>query len=55
MLQDLVVISQKFYYRKETYSYAKVIRKKEKRKKIKLRKNGQVSDISKTMGTPMPV
>ena len=44
MLQVLVAISQKFCCRKETWGYAKVIHKKE-------RKNGQVSEISKTMGT----
>ena len=45
MLQVLVAISQKFYCRKEAWSYAKVIHKK------KMRKNGQVFDIFKTMGT----
>jgi ABC-type amino acid transport substrate-binding protein len=43
MLQVLVAISQKFCCRKETWGYAKVIHKKEK----KLRKNGQVSKIFK--------
>ena len=33
--------------------YAKVSEKKEEKKK-KLRKNGQVSEIYKAMGTPMP-
>jgi hypothetical protein len=32
MLQDLVAIPQKFYCRKETYDYAKVIHKKSIRK-----------------------
>ena len=52
MLQILVSISQKFYYRKEACGYAKVIYKKRERKEKKreLRKNGQVSEISKTMG-----
>ena len=45
MLQALVAISQKFCCRKEAWGYAKVFHKK------KLRKNGQVSEISKTMGT----
>ena len=35
MLQVLIAISQKFYYRKEAWGYAKVIhRKKRKKKKI---------------------
>jgi hypothetical protein len=51
MLQDLVAISQKFCCEEEACGYAKVIHKKEK--KI-IRKNGQVSEISKIMGTPMP-
>ena len=53
MLQALVAISQKFCYRKETCGYAKVIHKKREKKK-ELRKNGQVSEIFKTMGTQMP-
>jgi hypothetical protein len=40
----------KFCYRREAWGYAKVIHKKRK----KLRKNGQVSEILKTMGTLMP-
>ena len=53
MLQVLVAISQKFCYRKEAWGYAKVIHKKEKRRKKEkeLRKNGQVSEIFKIMGT----
>ena len=51
MLQVLVAISQKFYCKKETWGYAKVIHKKEKKE---LRKNGQVFEIFKTMGTQMP-
>jgi hypothetical protein len=35
---------------KEAWGYAKVIHKKEKKKR-ELRKNGQVFEISKTMGT----
>ena len=46
-------ISQKFYCRKEAWAIEKLLIKKEKRKK-ELRKNGQVSKISKTMGTQMP-
>jgi hypothetical protein len=34
MLQDLVAITQKFCYRKEACGYAKVIHKKEKKKKV---------------------
>ena len=33
MLQVLVAISQKFYCRKETWGYAKVIHKKRKKRK----------------------
>jgi hypothetical protein len=39
-----LLLSQKFYCRKEAWGYAKVIHKKEI-------KNGQVSKIFKTMGT----
>jgi hypothetical protein len=53
MLQVLVAISLKFYYRKEEWGYAKVIHKKRRKKKKELRKNGQVSEIFKTMGTQM--
>jgi Zn ribbon nucleic-acid-binding protein len=45
---SLKVLLQK----KEACGYAKVIRKREKKKE--LRKNGQVSKIFKTMGTQMP-
>ena len=52
MLQILVTISQKFCCRKESWGYAKVIHeKKERKEKKELRKNGQVYEISKTMGT----
>ena len=50
MLQVLVAISQKFCCRKEACDYAKVIHEK----KEYWEKNGQVSEISKTMGTSMP-
>ena len=53
MLQILVVISQKFCYRKEAWAMQKLFIRKKGRKK-KLRKNGQVFEISKTMGTQMP-
>ena len=53
MLQDLVVVSQKFCCRKEALGYAKAIHEKKKRKK-RWEKNGQVSEILKTMGTQMP-
>jgi hypothetical protein len=53
MLQFLVVISQKFYCRKEAYDYAKVIHKKEKKEKELKKRNGQVSKIYKTLGTQM--
>ena len=48
MLQVLVTISQKFCCRKEAWGYAKVIYKKREKR---IEKNGQVSEISKTMGT----
>ena len=51
MLQALVTISQKFCYRKEAWGYAKVIHKKREKR---VEKNGQVSEISKIMGTQMP-
>ena len=54
MLQVFVAISQKFCSKKEALGYAKVIHKKRERKKCVERKNEQVSEIFKTMGTPMP-
>ena len=51
MLQVLVAISQKFCCRKEAWGYAKVIHKK---RRESIEKNGQVFEISKTMGTQMP-
>jgi hypothetical protein len=49
MLQVLVNVSLKsFNCRKRGMGYAKIIHKKS------IRKNGQVSKISKTMGTQMP-
>ena len=51
MLQVLIAISQKFCCRKEACDYAKVIYKKKRKRKKELRKNGQVSEIFKTMGT----
>ena len=44
-------LSQSFVTEKEACGYAKVIQKKEKKEYWK---NGQVSKISKTMGTQMP-
>ena len=52
MLQVLVTISQKFCCKKEALGYAKVIHKKTRKKERD--KKGQVSEISKTMGTQMP-
>jgi hypothetical protein len=47
-----LIYLSKFCCRKETWGYAKVIHeKKRKEKKKELRKNRQVSEISKTMGT----
>jgi hypothetical protein len=46
MLQVFIAISQKFYYRKEARAMQKLFIKKRK-----LRKNGQVSEIFKIMGT----
>ena len=55
MLQVLVAISQKFCCRKEALGYAKVIHRKKKiRERKRGEKNGQVSEISKTIGTHMP-
>ena len=52
MLQILIAISQKFYCRKEAWAMQELfIKKGKKRKKRELRKNGQVSEIFKTMGT----
>jgi hypothetical protein len=52
MLQVLVAIFQMFCCRKKTWGYAKVIQKsKEKKEKKRVQKNGQVFEISKTMGT----
>jgi Zn ribbon nucleic-acid-binding protein len=45
------MVSQKFCCIKEACGYAKVIHEKRKRRSI--RKNEQVSEIFKTMGTPM--
>jgi len=53
MLQVLVAISQKFCCRKEARAMQKLFTKEEKRKREELRKNGQVSEILKTMGTQM--
>ena len=54
MLQVLVIISRKFYRRKEAWAMQKLFIKKRERKKKELRKIAQVSEISKTMGTQMP-
>ena len=56
MLQVLIAISQNFCCRKEAYGYVKVIHKKRERerKKERIEKSGQVSEILKTMGTQMP-
>ena len=45
MLQVLVAISQKFCCRKEAWGYAKVIQKKDKRKKRVEKKWTNVRDI----------
>ena len=45
MLQVFVAISQKFCCREQAWAMQNLIRKKEK--------NGQVSEVSKTMGTQM--
>jgi hypothetical protein len=47
-----LIYLSKFFCRKEIWGYAKVIHeKRRKEKKKELRKNRQVSEISKTMGT----
>ena len=48
MFQVLVAISQKFYCREEAWAMQELFIKK--RKEI-IEKNGQVSEIFKTMGT----
>ena len=48
MFQVLVAISQKFCCRKEAWAMQKLFIKKS------CEQNGHVSEISKTMGTPMP-
>jgi hypothetical protein len=48
MLQVLVTISQKFYCREEAWAMQKLFTKKEEELK-----NGQVSKISKIIGTQM--
>ena len=50
MLQVLVAISQKFCSKEEAWAMQKLFKKRERKEK-KLRKNGQVSKIFKTMGT----
>jgi hypothetical protein len=45
-----LIFLSKFCCRKETWGHTKVIHKKRK----KVEKNGQVSEILKTMGTQMP-
>ena len=49
MLQVLIAISQKFVAEK-AWAMQKLFKK---RRKKKMRKNGQVSEILKTMGTQM--
>jgi hypothetical protein len=49
MLQSSCCYLSKFCCKKEIWGYAKVIHKK--RKKKELRKNGEVPEIYKTMGT----
>ena len=50
MLQVLVAISQSFVAKKRHGAIQKLF-KKEKEKKKRVEKNGQVSEISKTMDT----
>jgi len=50
MLQVFVAISQKFVVEKKHWATQKLFIKKEK----KTRKNREVSEIFKTMGTQMP-
>ena len=47
-----MLLSLKSFIVEKKHGYAKVIHKKEKRRKYG--KNGQVSEISKIMGTQMP-
>jgi len=50
MLQVFVAISQKFCCKKEAWAMQKIFIKR----RIKEKKKGQVSAISKTIGTQMP-
>ena len=57
MLQILVAVSQKFCWsQKKHEAMQKLFMKRRKKKKGEksVEKNGQVSEIYKTMGTPMP-
>ena len=54
MLQVLVAISQSFVVEKRHGAMQKLFKKKRKKRKKKLKKNGQMSEICKTMGTQMP-
>ena len=56
MLQVLVAISQSFVAEKRHGAMQKLLKKEKERKKRKkkLRKNGQMFEICKIMGTQMP-
>ena len=51
MLQVLVAICQNFVAEKRHEAMQKLFIKKEKKRKKRIEKNGQVSEISKTMDT----
>ena len=53
MLQILVAISQKFYCSQKKHEAMQKLFMKRQKKKKSVEKNGQVSEIYKTMGTPM--
>ena len=54
MLQIIVAISQKFCCSQKKHEAMQKLFMKRRKKKKSVEKNGQVSEIYKIMGTPMP-
>ena len=54
MLQILVAISKKFCCSQTKHEAMQKLFMKRRKKKKSVEKNGQVSEIYKTIGTPMP-